>query len=350
MDMHAPDEVRAGLIRQITAYRTSKCLYALAELGVPDLLANAPMTSAELGAATGTRPELLCRVLDHLVVAGVLDRDPSGRYVNTPSSRLLLRAAPDGLANWVRCELQEGYWHSWDRLIDQLRTGEVAFELAHQRSFFDWLAGSPPIAELFDATMRDGSRDLDQGAVDTIVLGPGETVVDIGGGDGSFLAALLKANPEAFGVLFELPREKAEVVPELAGFVSAGRCRIERGSFFERVPGDGDVYVLKRILHDWDDERAAQVLRHCRDAMLPGGRIAVIDIVLPDEHQAQVGRSLDVLMMVLMAGKERGAGDFAALCDLADLKLGSITGTPSSLSVVEMCSPATCQTVEHVER
>lgn len=348
VDAVSPD-ARAGLIKQITAYRTSKCLYAVTELGIPDLLADGPLTAQELAAATGTQPQLLRRVIDHLVVVGVLAAGDKG-YTNTESSRLLCRDAPDGLANWVRCELQEGYWHSWDRLVDQLRTGETAFELAHGSTFFEWLSASRERAELFDATMRDGSRDLDCGAVQAIRIEPGETVADIGGGDGSFLLSLLEANPEADGILFDLPHERSEIVPALAELVRQGRCRIERGSFFDGVPTGANVYVLKRILHDWDDERAAAVLANCRDALPPGGRIAVVDIVVPDDHEATVGRSLDVLMMVLLAGKERTGAEFAALAALAGLEVGMITATGSSLSVVEVLAKSEERIDAHVGR
>lgn len=344
------EEVRRRLIGQITGYRTSKCLYAVTELGIPDLLERRPMTAAELAAETRTDVSLLRRVVDHLVVAEVLRLEASGAYVGTEASRMLCRDAPDGIANWVRCELQEGYWHSWDRLVEQLRTGTPAFELTHQEGFFEWLARSPEISDLFDATMRDGSRDLDGGLAAAITLRPGETVVDVGGGDGSLLAALLTAGPQARGVLFELPREKAEVVPALAALIAAGRARVERGSFFDGVPAGGDVYVLKRVLHDWDDERALRVLGHCRDALAPGGRVAVVDMVLDDDRRVPVGRSLDVLMMILMAGRERTAADFSALGAAAGFLPAAITATGTSLSVVEMSVPAPDRGKSHVGR
>jgi SAM-dependent methyltransferase len=343
------DTVRRRLIGQITGYRTSKCLHALVELGIPDLLATGPMTAAELAERTGTQAELLRRVIDHLVAVDVLRVD-DGRYGSTEASRLLCSSAPDGIANWVRCELQEGYWHSWDRLVEQLRTGEPAFEQVHRTSFFEWLAADPAISALFDATMRDGSRDLDFGPVAAITVRPGETVVDVGGGDGAFLAALLAANPGARGVLFELPRDNAEVVPALAALIAEGRATVERGSFFDGVPAGGNVYVLKRIVHDWDDDRAVRVLGHCRDALRPGGRVVVVDRVLADDEHIPSGRSLDVLMMVLMAGRERTAAEFTALGTAAGLLPGTVTATPTSLSVVEMLVPAMERVVAHVDQ
>ncbi|MGD3108710.1 methyltransferase [Streptomyces sp. YGL11-2] len=344
------DGVRRRLIGQITAYRTSKCLYAAVELGIPDLLARRPMTAAELAAETRTEVDPLRRVLDHLVVAEALGLDASGAYVGTEASRLLCREAPDGIANWVRCELQEGYWHSWDRLVEQLRTGTPAFELTHQERFFEWLARSPEISDLFDATMRDGSRDLDGGLAAAITLRPGQTVVDVGGGDGSLLAALLTASPGARGILFELPREKTEVVPALADLIAGGRARVERGSFFDGVPSGGEVHVLKRVLHDWDDERASRILGHCRDALAPGGRVVVVDMVLDDDRRVPVGRSLDVLMMILMAGRERTAADFSALGTAAGFLPAHVTATGTPLSVVELSLPAPERPEPHAGR
>jgi phospholipid N-methyltransferase len=308
----------AELIGKIVAYRTSKCLHAVAVLNIPALLEDGPATIEQLAQATGTRAELLDRVMSHLAAEGVFTAGPASTYGATSVSAQLVPGRPGNIANWVLCELQEGYWRSWDGLIEQLRTGGIAFDAVHGQPFFAWLAGSREISALFDATMRDGSQHLADHLAAEVGLQSGEMAVDVGGGDGTFMAATLAAHPQAHGILFDLARDFTATAPELEPFLAASRCTVQHGSFFGPVPA-GDVLILKRILHDWPDERAVEILRGCAAALRPGGRIVVLDLLKQDDLAK--GRSLDVLMMVLLGGKERTLAEFAALFAAAGLRM-----------------------------
>lgn len=166
--------------------------------------------------------------------------------------------------------------------------------------------------------MRDGTRHVAASLAAEVDVRPGELAVDVGGGDGTFLAAVLAAQPQAHGILFELNRSFDTIAPELRPYLAESRCQVQQGSFFVAVP-PGDVLILKRILHDWPDEKAVEILRACVRALRPGGRIVVLDLVKKDDSGK--GRSLDVLMMVLLGGRERTLTEFRELLAAAGLRL-----------------------------
>ncbi|WP_329009738.1 methyltransferase [Micromonospora rifamycinica] len=313
-----PLDPTAELIGKIVAYRTSKCLYAVTALGIPALLQKGPASVGQLAEATGTRPDLLDRIMSHLVAEGVFEARPDGGYAATKLSARLAPDEPGNITSWVLCELQDAYWRSWDGLLDQLCTGETAFDIVHGQPFFGWLAGSQESSVLFDATMRAGSQHVAAPLASEVDVRPGEIAIDVGGGDGTFLAALLAAQPQAHGILFDLARDFDATAAELRPYLAESRCQLQHGSFFESIPS-GDVLILKRILHDWPDDKAVEILRRCAAAARPGGRIVVLDLIKQDGSGK--GRSLDVLMMVLLGGRERTLAEFVALFDAAGLRL-----------------------------
>jgi len=331
MNVTRPLDPPAELVSRVVAYRTSKCLYAVTALDIPALLQRGPATVEKLARLTGTRADLLDRVMSHLAAEGVFEIGPDGAYRATRMSACLARGEPGNIANWVLCELQDGYWRSWDGLLDQLRTGRTAFDTVHGQPFFSWLASSQEISALFDAAMRDGSHHVAAPLAAEVDVRPGELAIDVGGGDGTFLAAVLAAQPQAHGILFELERDFDATAPELRPYLAESRCQVQHGSFFTAVP-PGDVLILKRILHDWPDEKAVEILRACAAALRPGGRIVVLDLIKTDDSGK--GRSLDVLMMVLLGGRERTLAEFRDLFAAAGLRLVGEPRTDGLLSVL----------------
>jgi hypothetical protein len=225
-------------------------------------------------------------------------------------------------------------WDSYRRLGETLRTGRTAFDAAFGHSFFEYLARHPEIGARFDASMALMSAP--ENAALAAAYPFRGTVVDVGGGRGGLLAAILEAHAGVRGILYDQPSVLRD---EQALLVTghAGRCALVAGDFFESVPGGADLYVLKRILHDWDDADAIRILRACRAAMQPAARILVIDAVLKPGNDPDPNKMLDVGIMALTHGRERTAAEFERLLDAAGLKLARIIPPtpPSSMSIVE---------------
>lgn len=323
------------LLQQISAYRTSQCIRAAVELGLPGLLDETPRTASELARATGTVTPLLTRLLDHLVNEEVFGRDDHGRYFNSASARFLIAGQGASLQPWIAFELDPLYWRSWEKLPDQLRHGKAAFELSQGRPFFEWLAEDVAAQQRFDNSMRAISMALISVAVGHLRFAEGETIVDVGGGDGSLLAELLARNPGTKGVLFELPRTAGSLNPRFDQMLREGRATLRHGSFFDTIPSGGDGYVFSRILHDFDDEAVKRIMAQAFAATRGPERFIVVDIMLEPDRPKPGQSSQDMLMMVLLGGRERTVDEFAALLAASGFAHASATPTASPFHILE---------------
>lgn len=305
----------------------------MAELGIADLVAETPRTPEELARACGVHADALMRILRFLASHEIFRSDEQGVIRNTPISELL-RSAPGSLRDQVRSAWQDVIWDTYRQLPETLRTGAPAFDAAFGQSFFDYLATHPEIGTRFDASMA--LMSMPENAALAAAYPFQGTVVDVGGGRGGLLSAILHAHRSVRGVLFEQPA----VLQDNAALLVARqmeRCRLVTGDFFASVPGDGEVYVLKRILHDWADGDAVRILSSCRAALQAHARILVIDAVLKPGNEPDPNKMLDVGIMALTRGRERTAEDFQRLFDAAGLRLLRIIPptAPSTLSIVE---------------
>jgi hypothetical protein len=246
---------------------------------------------------------------------------------------LLLPDVPGSIrlaALWAATE-----YGAWGYLFDAVKTGESAFRRAFGTSFFDWLESNPEQAQCFNEFMTELSRQHAPAVVEAYDFSHFATVVDVGGGEGYLLGALLRAHAHLSGVLFDLPSVIETAKHQWAGSEVVGRCRFVGGNFLNAVPPGGDVYVLKYILHDWDDADAATILRNCRSAMPSTGRILVIDGVVPQDNTPSLGKLADVNMMLVLGGRERTEREFSELFASARLKLTEIVPTKMGLSIIE---------------
>lgn len=323
------------LIQQIIAYRTSQCIRVVVELGIPALLEQGSRSVEDLAASTKTDSTLLTRILHHLVNEEVLGKDAEGRYTHTPSSRFLIPGHEHSLHHWVSCELHPGYWRAWEQIGEQLRTGVPAFQLAHGEAFFQWLAGDPAAQRRFDDAMSSASLEMGKAVAMQLDFASGTVIVDVGGGDGSFLALLLTRSPGSHGVLFELPRVAGSLSPEFEQLVAAGRATVQHGSFMDAIPAGGDVYIFSRVFHDFGDDVVDKALRNARCAMSGHERLFVIDMLLERTRPANKGASLDILMMVLLGGRERSRDEFSKLLAQAGFETVAVTPTNCPLSILE---------------
>jgi len=318
------------VVQETLGYIYPAALRAVVSLGVAEHLVEQPRTAADLAELTGTDPDFLGRALRLLATKGVFQQDEAGRFHLTARADVLRWDAPRSVAAAVLAFTADFVWTPTARLEEALRSGRPAFQDCFGTSFFGHLAADPEQARLFDEGLAAFSGGADGSCAISCDLPDSGVLVDVGGGRGGFLAAALQRHPGLRGVLYE--REGVQPGRELA---ELDRWEVESGDFFEHVPAGGDCYALKYVLHDWDDDSCVRILRNCRDAMAPGGRVLVIDSVLPDGDEPHAGKTMDVFMLVLLPGRERTAADFARLFAAAGLELTGITPTDGPLSVVE---------------
>ena len=296
----------------------AQVVYTAAELGVADHLAAGPRTSEELARATGTHEPSLRRLLRALAGLGLLTQcepDRPDRYALSALGRQLCGDAPDSAREMVRLLAGPESWRAWGDLIGSVRTGEPSWDRVTGMSFFEFLDRHADKATTFNAGMAAYTRSAAPGLVAAHDFARFDTVVDIGGGNGTLLAEVLRAEPHVTGVVFDTATALAEAPRVLAEAGVADRCQTVAGDFFAAVPEGGDAYVLKSVLHDWDDERALAILANCRAAMGPDARLLVIERLLPDLVTPDVLAWLlgDVEMMILPGGIERTESDYRDL-------------------------------------
>jgi hypothetical protein len=304
------DSNRDLVTRLMDGYLSTQLLYVAAQLRLADLLRDGPRSSADLAASTGTVPSALHRVLRGLVVDGVLDEEADGRFRVTEAGRLLESDRPDSMRGAVMAR-GELYYQAAAALIEAVRHGGTAYHHAHGIDFFDALAARPDRATAFHDSMTVRSRQEAAEIVHSYDFSSFEHVVDVGGGRGLLLSAILKTHPNVRGTLFDR-REALVDVPmavEAAGVVS--RCALAPGDFFSSVPAGGDLYVLSRVLHDWDDDAAIRILTSCRQAMPDNAVLVIAEAVLPERaRDLPAAIRMDLHMLTLLTGKERTLAEF----------------------------------------
>ena len=285
-------------------------------LGVPDLLAEGAMSAPALATATDTHAPSLFRVLRALAAIGVLAEGPSGIFALTPLGQPLRAKAPGSIRAAVLMLLDEWNWAPWGHLLHAVRTGQTAFRHLHGVPVFEYLSSRPDAAASFDAAMGTLSALQAPQVAAACDLGGARTILDVGGGRGTLLAALLRGNPHLRGILFDVPH----VVREAQGILEkegvAARCQLTGGNFFEGLPAGADTCVLRDILHDWDDEQAQRILRRCRDALPGHGRLILVErIVARDARDALPVLLADLEMLVNIGGRERSETELRALVE-----------------------------------
>jgi len=326
------------LIRMSQGYQLSQALYVAAKLGVADALVGGPLDAEDVAEAVGARAPELRRILRALVAAGVFAETDDGRIGLNEAAAALQSDAPAHTRDIV-VNFGEEMYRSFGELLHTVRTGETAFEVVFGQPLFDYY-GSHPEAEASGAA-RMTARSLPasrQLATSDLARGA-STVVDIGGGLGTMTAALLAARPELRAVLYERPTMLPRARDFLAAQGVADRCDLVAGDFFASVPDGADLYLLKNVLHDWDDDRCRTILRNCRAAMSGTARLAIVELVLPERMTADPAlvrpALLDLIMLAHAGGRERTETEFAHLLEEAGLRLERTSVLAAGPSVLE---------------
>ena len=317
------DQPPAEAIRLFNGFRGFQLVVAACRLELPDLVAAGHADADELAALTETHAGALRRMLRGLVTWGFFTQDADGRYAATPVSDTF-RADRPGLRNITLMISDEGY-RVWGDLMYTLKTGEPAFEHVYGVNRWQKMAGDPEEAALFNAGMVETTTRVARDFIKHYDFAEVHTAVDVAGGNGALLAAILTAHPSMKGVLFDVAAGLAGARERMSAAGLDGRVTYVEGSFFESIPRSGDLYLLKSIVHDWDDERAAAILATCRRAMSPSARLVLIERYLPDQIDSPASAlgpvMSDLHMMVALGGRERTTEEYAALLAAAGLRM-----------------------------
>jgi len=313
----------------------AQVLQTLTALGVPDLIGDGRRTLAELAAATSTQPDALGRLLRAARGLELVDVVPPGSDAAdracqlTDAGQLLRTGVPGSVGRLARLFCGDATWRSWGELEWSVRTGAVAFEKVTGRPAFAHMADDPALLAVFTEAMAEGTRAATPGIVATCDLDGVERLADVGGGNGTLLAAFLRAHPGLRGILFDTAAGVGDCAAVLRGV--GERAEVVTGDFFVDVP-EADAYVLKSVIHDWDDDRAAAILRRVRAAMPEHGRLFLVEPVLAEDTAGLVDQRVvlmsDLNMLVCTGGRERTLGGFTALLDAAGLRLADVRRVP----------------------
>ncbi len=305
-----------------------RCLVTVAEQGIADRLGPGPKTAAELAAGAGLHQETLYRVLRFLASFGFFIEDDAGRFQLTPRGEFLRNNVPGSVRDRLRRPWQDLLWRTYERLPEMLRTGATAFDQAHGQSFFEYLASHPDINTIYNRSTARLSQIENPVIAASYPFGDFPYVVDVGGGHGGLLAAVLDRHAQVYGVLFDLPQVVASA-DALAAERHSGRWEGIGGDFLRTIPPGGSLYVLKRIVHDWDDDRVLALLTSCREALRGTARVLVIDAVMEPGNAPDPNKYMDVNIMALTGGRERTEAEFRRLFAAAGLSLLRVLPLPA---------------------
>jgi hypothetical protein len=312
-----------------------QAIRAVAKLCIPDLLAERSQTAAELAAGTATHAPSLYRVLRTLASAGVFAETPDHRFELTPVAELLRTDVPNSMRDFAIMQGEEWNWRGVGELMHSVRCGGTAHAKVHGMELFEYLSRQPEDGQLFDRAMTSYSLSAAPALVEAYDFSCAGTIADIGGGHGILLAAMLKANPQARGILFDLPSviDGAGDLLQLEGVQQ--RVSLVAGDFFQSVPAGADIYTMKNVLHDWDDERSVAILRNVHSAMGHRGKVLVVELVVAEGNEPGPAKLVDLQMLVTTGGRERTAAEFGKLLEESSFRLTGVVPTNSPMSIIE---------------
>jgi len=322
------------MLQIISGFWISRAVYVIAKLGIPDILNSGPKTAEELASATNTDAPSLYRVLRALASVGVVNSE-DGRFALNALTETLVTDAPGSLRWFAISELGQEHYPAWGNLMHSVRTGEIAFDNFFGVDIWKYFANNPEDAAVFNDSMSGVTAVANEEILSLYDFSGFNKLVDVGGGHGGLITSVLKKNPNLKGVLFDAPEviEGAQTKIEAAGL--ADRLETASGNFFEAVPAGGDAYIMKWIIHDWDDQKSNTILRNIRNQIPANGRLILIDSVVPETNEPHFSKFIDLNMLVMTGGKERTEKEFQELLAAAGFRLVRIIPTKVPTSIVE---------------
>jgi O-methyltransferase domain/Dimerisation domain len=329
-----PDDPRSELQGLIQGYWKSQIVHALASLSIAECLAQRPASLATLSEKTGVNPDGLQRLLRGAASIGLVRVEEDRLFASTPMLEWLLENKPGSMRAIAIMLCSPGHWQPWGRFVEAVKTGEAQSVAALGLSHFDHYAANPAEAALFSKAMQSSSELVQAEVVRLLDTRGVQTAVDIGGANGALICAVAAANPSLKGIVFDLPHARDGAVAFIARQGLTDRVTASSGDFFDSVP-PADLYLMKFILHDWDDDACVKLLSNCRRAMQDGGRIAVIELRLGPLGEPGLAPLLDLNMLVETGGRERTEREYGKLFAAGGLKLTSVKETKSPFSIYE---------------
>lgn len=326
------DTAREKILALLAGEWVSRGLYVAAKLELADHLEAGPRSIEDLAGLTSSDPNSLYRLMNMLAGFSVFEEIAPKTFANTDNSRLLMKNNPESLRA-LSIFYGEDMHKSWDELLPSIQTGTPAFQLAFKQPVFAFFKENPPRAALFQEAMKEKSKAVIKSAIDTYNFGKFQSICDIGGGQGQFVQALLHAYPHLTGTIFELPEviEKIKQSP----LKENPRCKLTSGDFFVTIPSGADAYLLKSVLHDWDDAKCQQILKNCHDAMGPDSQLLIVEVVLLPKNKSLYANCMDLLMLTVTGGKERTLSAFNEMLDKAGFVLESTHTTSTEFSILQ---------------
>jgi SAM-dependent methyltransferase len=318
----------------IGGYCLTQAIYVTAKLGIVDRLRGGPQTADRLSRLTGTHAGSLHRLLRMLTSIGVFAQDRDGRFRLTELGALLRTDIAGSLRNQALA-VGDTHYAAFGELLHGITTGHPGFDKAFGAPLFDYLAENQDAADTFDAALADLRSQATDAVLDVCDFAAVGSVVDVGSGPGGLLFAILRKYPSIRGVLFDRPAvvNRAETRLDDAGI--AARCAFIGGDFFEGMPADGDVYLMRHVIHDWDDARATQILRNCRRSMGNGGKLLLVESIIEAGNEPSLGKWMDLLMLALTGGMERTEQEYRELLSQSGFRLERVTPSPAGIHVME---------------
>jgi ubiquinone/menaquinone biosynthesis C-methylase UbiE len=323
------------LMQMLFGFAVSRAIGVAAELHIADFLQEGPKTAEELAKQTSTHARSLYRVLRACGSVGVFSEDEYKRFSLTPLAEPLLSDAPGSLRAFAEMIATDWQYQTWAELSYSIKTGKPSFDKVHGMSSFDYFWTHEREGKQFNDAMTSNSAFSSVGVVNAYDFSTVSTLVDVGGGHGFLLASILKKYPSVKGILYDTSAVVTVAEKLLADHGVAERCERVGGNFFESVPANGDAYIMKHIIHDWNDEQCIIILKNCRSTMKEGGKVLIVEMIVPEGNEPSPAKFLDLQMLQYLPGCERTEKEYKELLDKAGFQLRQIVPTTSPFSIIE---------------
>ena len=323
------------LQRMIVGSWITQAIYVAAQLGIADLLKDGSKSNDELAITTGVDAKSLYRLLRALASVGIFAEGISGYFELTPLAECLQSDRNNSLRAYAIKSGQAWEWQPWGYLLESVKTGKPVIKNIFGMDISDYLANDASAAKLYNQAISNFSEKQDVAITSGYNFSFIRNLVDVAGGRGTLIASILKANLTMQGILFDLPHVVADTKPLIEALELQDRCQLVGGNFFESVPTGGDAYLLRYIIHDWDDERAITILKNCYEAMQSNGRVLLVEMVIPQGNEPFYGKLLDLQMLLNYGGRERTEVEYQVLLETAAFLLTKIYPVAPPVSVIE---------------
>ncbi len=325
----------AALAVLLNGHVVSRLLYAAAKLGLADVLKDGPVDHERVAEAVGAEPGAVYRVMRTLAGAGVFTEVEKGVFGLTPVGEILRSDVTNSQRALVILMWEPWWRRGWDEMLHSVVTGETAFDRVHGCGLFEYLRKDTEAAKLFGMAMTSFTAKETDAILAAYDFSRVSRIMDLGGGHGLLLSSILKAYKAVRGAVLDLPYVVEQAKAAARPGIDRARCEFMAGDFFERVPPGADCYMLKSVLHDWEDDKARVILKNCRKAMAEGGRLLVIERVMPEGDGPSQAKIMDMVMLVNLGGRERTEGEYVSLLNSSGFNAVRCIPTASPMSIIE---------------